>query len=44
MILWMGVYPTPVLSRMEASVTRFVQQVEAKAAAQSITLTMEGGN
>ena len=44
MILWMGIYPTPVLSRMEASVGHFVQQVEAKAAAQSVTLTMGGGN
>jgi NADH-quinone oxidoreductase subunit M len=28
MILWLGVYPTPFLRRMEPSVRRFVQQVE----------------
>jgi NADH-quinone oxidoreductase subunit M len=44
MILWMGIYPTPVLSRTEASVTQFVEQAEAKAAAQSVTFTMGGGN
>ena len=30
-IIWMGVYPTPVLRRMEVAATRFVQQVEARA-------------
>ncbi|MEO5677335.1 MAG: NADH-quinone oxidoreductase subunit M [Usitatibacter sp.] len=43
MILWMGVYPKPVLRRMEASVTKFVQTVEARAAQQSVTITMGGG-
>ncbi len=44
LIIWMGVYPKPVLSRMEASVGKFVQEVEAKAAAQSVTLNAPGGN
>ena len=43
MILWMGVYPKPVLSRMEASVGKFVQQVEVRAAQQSLTMSMRGG-
>jgi NADH:ubiquinone oxidoreductase subunit 4 (subunit M) len=30
-IVWLGVYPAPVLHRMEASATRFVQQVELRA-------------
>ena len=30
-IVWLGVYPAPVLRRMEASATRFVQQVELRA-------------
>jgi NADH-quinone oxidoreductase subunit M len=30
-IVWLGVYPEPVLRRMEVSATRFVQQVEARA-------------
>jgi NADH-quinone oxidoreductase subunit M len=30
-IIWLGVYPTPVLRRMEVAATRFVQQVEARA-------------
>jgi NADH-quinone oxidoreductase subunit M len=34
-ILWMGVYPQPVLRRMEASTTHFVQLVEDRAARQS---------
>jgi NADH-quinone oxidoreductase subunit M len=41
-ILWMGVYPKPVLNRMEASVTRFVEQVETKAAQQAASLSMGG--
>ena len=32
-IIWLGVYPTPVLRRMEVAATRFVQTVEARAAA-----------
>lgn len=44
MILWMGIYPKPVLARMEASVTHFVQQVESKAAAQGSALSLGGGN
>ena len=42
-ILWMGVYPKPVLTRMEASVGKFVQQVEVRAAQQSLTMSMRGG-
>ncbi len=30
-IIWLGVYPAPVLRRMEVSAQRFVQQVEARA-------------
>jgi NADH-quinone oxidoreductase subunit M len=38
-IVWLGVYPLPVLRRMEASTTHFVQTVEARAQAQgSLTL------
>jgi NADH-quinone oxidoreductase subunit M len=31
-IVWLGVYPAPVLRRMEGAATKFVQQVEARAA------------
>ena len=45
LIVWMGVYPKPVLSRMEASAARFVQQVETRAAAQQATMSAStGGN
>ncbi|MGQ0540128.1 MAG: complex I subunit 4 family protein [Gemmatimonadaceae bacterium] len=37
-ILWLGVYPQPVLRRMEASARNLVLQVESKAARQSATL------
>jgi NADH-quinone oxidoreductase subunit M len=37
-ILWLGVYPKPVLRRMEASSSNLVQQVESKAGRQSLTL------
>ena len=30
-IVWLGVYPAPVLRRMETAATRFVQQVELRA-------------
>jgi NADH-quinone oxidoreductase subunit M len=30
-IVWLGVYPAPVLRRMEGAATRFVQQVESRA-------------
>ena len=33
-ILWLGVYPKPVLARMEASTTQFVRSIEAGAAQQ----------
>jgi NADH-quinone oxidoreductase subunit M len=39
MILWMGIYPAPVLDRMEASASKFVQTVSGGAAA---TLTTGG--
>jgi NADH-quinone oxidoreductase subunit M len=29
-IIWMGVYPKPVLDRMEKSATHFVQTVESR--------------
>jgi NADH-quinone oxidoreductase subunit M len=32
-IIWLGVYPAPVLRRMEVAATRFVQFVETRAAA-----------
>ncbi|MGH7714049.1 MAG: hypothetical protein ACREOG_22405, partial [Gemmatimonadaceae bacterium] len=41
-ILWLGVYPKPVLTRMEASARGLVQQVETKAARQTLT-TLGGG-
>lgn len=45
LIIWMGVYPKPVLSRMEASAAKFVQQVETRAAAQQATMSIAtGGN
>ncbi len=44
LILWMGIYPKPVLSRMEASVAKFVQDTEAKATSQAVTLNATGGN
>src|SRR6185503_10296582 len=31
-IIWLGVYPAPVLRRMEGSAAKFVQQVEARVA------------
>ena len=34
-IIWLGVYPAPVLRRMEGSAARFVETVEAGAAAQA---------
>ena len=30
-IIWLGVYPAPVLRRMETAATRFVQLVETRA-------------
>jgi NADH-quinone oxidoreductase subunit M len=43
-ILWLGVYPKPVLRRMEASTRRFVEQVSRRAEAQLPTLTASGGH
>jgi NADH-quinone oxidoreductase subunit M len=43
-ILWLGVYPKPVLRRMEASATHFVQDVEQRASqSQSMALGRNGG-
>jgi NADH-quinone oxidoreductase subunit M len=41
-ILWLGVYPKPVLSRMEAASSRLVQQVERKAGRQNPILGVGG--
>jgi NADH-quinone oxidoreductase subunit M len=41
-ILWLGIYPQPVLDRMEASTTRMVQTVERRAAQQAGTLLIGG--
>ncbi|MBK6488094.1 MAG: hypothetical protein IPF98_14820 [Gemmatimonadetes bacterium] len=43
LIIWMGVYPKPVLSRMEASAANFVQQVELRAASQQATMSASAG-
>ncbi|MBV6520935.1 MAG: NADH-quinone oxidoreductase subunit M [Gemmatimonadaceae bacterium] len=42
-ILWLGVYPKPVLQRMEASATKLVQLVEQRGANQLPALTSGGG-
>ena len=42
LIVWMGVYPKPVLRRIEASTARFVEQVEQRAAQQQETMSMGG--
>jgi NADH-quinone oxidoreductase subunit M len=41
-ILWLGVYPKPVLDRMEASVERFVRQVEVRAERQQASVAIGG--
>jgi NADH:ubiquinone oxidoreductase subunit 4 (subunit M) len=41
-ILWMGLYPQPELRRMEATATRFVRDVNLRAAQQQVT-TLGGG-
>jgi NADH-quinone oxidoreductase subunit M len=41
-ILWLGLYPKPVLARMEAATTGFVRTVEAGAGRQSASVP-EGG-
>jgi NADH-quinone oxidoreductase subunit M len=43
MIIWMGVYPKPVLSRMETSVNQLVRQVELKAQQQQQSFSAAGG-
>jgi NADH-quinone oxidoreductase subunit M len=43
MILWLGVYPAPVLDRMEASAHRFVQTVEAGARPGATASVTPGG-
>jgi NADH-quinone oxidoreductase subunit M len=42
-ILWLGVYPKPVLSRMEAATQNLVRQVETKAAQQNFTMVGGAG-
>jgi NADH-quinone oxidoreductase subunit M len=42
-IVWLGVYPTPVLRRTEGAARRFVQTVEARAAGQVAALPRERG-
>jgi NADH:ubiquinone oxidoreductase subunit 4 (subunit M) len=39
-IVWLGIYPTPILRRTEAASRRFVQMVEARAAAQVAALPL----
>jgi NADH-quinone oxidoreductase subunit M len=41
-ILWLGIYPKPVLARMEAATTNFVQTVEAGAARQAASADVGG--
>ena len=41
-ILWLGVYPKPVLTRMEAATTAFVQTVEAGAAQRTASIAPGG--
>jgi NADH-quinone oxidoreductase subunit M len=41
-ILWLGVYPQPVLDRMEASAARFVRQVEVGAERQQASMMVGG--
>ncbi|MEO6447064.1 MAG: NADH-quinone oxidoreductase subunit M [Gemmatimonadaceae bacterium] len=42
LILWMGVYPKPVMSRMEASTSHFVELVEQRGAQQQATMSLGG--
>jgi NADH-quinone oxidoreductase subunit M len=42
-ILWLGLYPAPVLRRTEGAARRFVQLVEARAAGQVAALQNRGG-
>ena len=42
MILWLGIYPAPVLDRMEASAARFVQTVQTGGAGTTANLTTGG--
>jgi NADH-quinone oxidoreductase subunit M len=42
-IIWLGVYPKPVLDRMEPSATRFVRQVEQRMAQPVASLPGESG-
>jgi NADH-quinone oxidoreductase subunit M len=41
-ILWLGVYPKPVLDRMQPTAERFVRQVESRAAEQEAMLPAAG--
>ena len=42
-ILWLGVYPKPVLDRMESAAARLVQDVGQRAARQQAAMTIGGG-
>ena len=39
-IVWLGVYPAPVLRRTEAAATRLVRQVESAAVARPVVLSV----
>jgi NADH:ubiquinone oxidoreductase subunit 4 (subunit M) len=41
-ILWLGVYPQPVLDRMETAAARFVQIVETRAGMATRTADRDG--
>jgi NADH-quinone oxidoreductase subunit M len=41
-ILWLGLYPKPILTRMEAATSLFVRTVEARAAQQTASLPAGG--
>jgi NADH-quinone oxidoreductase subunit M len=42
MIIWIGIYPAPLLRRMEPSLTRLVEQVHAGAASAAVSQMPEG--
>jgi NADH-quinone oxidoreductase subunit M len=41
-ILWLGIYPKPVLDRMEASATKLVQEVSKNAERQQASMMLGG--
>jgi NADH:ubiquinone oxidoreductase subunit 4 (subunit M) len=42
-IIWLGVYPAPVLRRMQPAAEQFVRIVETRAALATATAPMAGG-